>query len=355
MKAMQTDRLAVTHTNPSRSMKILLVQTSYLGDTILSTPVIRGIRDLYPEANLWMMTTPLSASLVRRDPLLTGVIPFDKRGVNSGVQGLFRMSKTIRRHHFDRCYSLHRSARTALLLSLSRIPIRIGFDNARLNFFYHRTRNRNPARHDVIRNLSLLSGEMPVSGLSTDLRLFPPDKKELSGKLQIQLPAPGSYAILVPGSAWETKRWDWRGYREVARFLRNQGLEVVLIGAPSERSVAEKVARGLDVLNFAGMTTVDDALYLTRHAKLMVCNDSMALHMASAFKVPTAAVFCATTPEFGFGPWKNPKATVVEKTGLSCKPCGRHGGKFCPAGTDSCMRDLSAGQVISAIRRMLDI
>ena len=96
-----------------------------------------------------------------------------------------------------------------------------------------------------------------------------------------------------------------------------------------------------------------EALPLYQDAALVVCNDSLALHLASAFKVPNVAVFCATSPEFGFGPWEN-CAEVVEKKELACKPCRRHGSMKCPTGTESCMNDLGADKVISAIQNVMD-
>jgi heptosyltransferase-2 len=73
----------------------------------------------------------------------------------------------------------------------------------------------------------------------------------------------------------------------------------------------------------------------------------MALHMASAFRIPTVAVFCATAPEFGFGPWENPESVVVQDATLPCKPCGRHGSNRCPNGTEACMT-IDANEVINA-------
>lgn len=91
-----------------------------------------------------------------------------------------------------------------------------------------------------------------------------------------------------------------------------------------------------------------------KNAKLVICNDSMALHMAFAFKIPTVAVFCATSPEFGFGPWEN-RAIVVEKKGLVCKPCHRHGKQICPEGTEACMKELSHMEVIYAASNLLNM
>ncbi len=331
-------------------MKILIVQTSFLGDTILSTPVIAGVKKIYTDAELWMMTTPLSAQLVSRDPLLTGVIPHDKRGKDAGLKGLFTMAGRIRAMEFDLVYALHRSYRTSALLWLSRIPMRIGFREAGFYFLYHQTFPRNPGNHDVLRNLSILKGWGEPSRFATDMRLFAPSLSQLGAAARTLLPdAP--YAVLVPGSAWETKRWHVEGFRRTVRYLGGRGYHVVLLGGPEDAAINRRVADGLDVIDLAGKTSISDAMTIVEHAKLVVCNDSMSLHMASAFKIPTVAVFCATSLALGFGPWKN-NARVVEKK-LDCKPCGRHGGRRCPNGTEACMKEVAFTEVVSAIDTVL--
>jgi heptosyltransferase-2 len=147
--------------------------------------------------------------------------------------------------------------------------------------------------------------------------------------------------------------WHWKGYREVAQFLLTRGFPVVLLGGPSDEEVNAMVAQGLEVLNLAGKTSIAEAMYVIKNARLVVCNDSMVLHIASAFKVPNVAIFCATSPQLGFYPWKN-KAVVVEKN-LPCRPCSRHGRKTCPTGTEACMKELSHFEVMSATKRLLDI
>lgn len=333
-------------------MRVLLVQTSFLGDTILSTPLLAALNEIHPEAEIWMMTTPLAASLVKRDPLLSGVLPFAKRGPEKGITGLLRQAARLRKMDFTIVYSLHRSARTALLLRLSRIPKRIAFKNAKLAFLYTDTRVRPQAIHDVLRNLALVKKEFEGRKVPDRLRLFAPAKEELTLEIQAKLPPPKSYVLIVPGSAWETKRWSAAGYHEVAEYLIDKGLQVVLMGSAEEVEVCRAVASNLKVINLAGEGNLDSALYLTTHAKMMICNDSMALHMASACKVPTVAIFCATVPEFGFGPWQN-RALVVEKGDLSCRPCARHGSRTCPNQTRACMDELAASEVIKAVEKLL--
>jgi heptosyltransferase-2 len=335
-------------------MRILLVQTSYLGDTILSTPLIAALKSLYAEADLWMMTTPVSTALVTRDPLLKGVIPFDKRGRDAGFAGLLNLAARLRKMEFDRVYSLHRSWRTAFLLYLSRIPFRTGFRNARFSFVYHRLLERNPSDHDVIRNLSLLSGEAPIADLDSSLRLFAPEIPDLSDEVRRSIPQGKPYAVIVPGSAWATKMWDFQGYHQVAAFLLNHGIQVVLLGSANERCISTAVAGDLDVVNLTGCTRMDETMHIIRQSKLVICNDSMSLHIASAFKVPNVAIFCATSPEFGFSPWKN-RAIVVQREDLACKPCRRHGSPRCPNGTEACTKGLSHTEVIRAVKELIDI
>ena len=114
------------------------------------------------------------------------------------------------------------------------------------------------------------------------------------------------------------------------------------------------MADRLAVTDLAGMTSVAEAMAIVKEARIMVCNDSMALHMASAFQIPCVAVFCATCPSFGFGPWQNPWAVVVEKEGLPCKPCARHGGKTCPTGTNACMENLLPDDIIKAADEVMN-
>jgi len=335
-------------------MKILIVQTSFLGDTVLSTPVIGALRARFPDAALWFLGTPGAVELVRRDPALAGVIAFHKRGGDGGLAGLLRMASRLRKENFDRVYALQRSARTALLLWLAGIPERIGFRSARLSWLYHVRRDRPREPHDVERNLAILGAEDQGHFADGELRLFPPRREELSAEITALLPPIGAYVVLAPGSVWATKRWSAAEYRRVAEYYRDIGTPVVVIGGSEERAVGETVSAHTGALNLAGRTSLGELTTIIGGAKLLVCNDSVALHIGSALKVPTVAVFCATSPRFGFGPWRN-RATVVEHTGLRCKPCRRHGSARCPTGTEACMREVRAERVLESASAILDL
>lgn len=331
-------------------MKILIVQTSFLGDTILSTPVIAAVKRRHPHAELWMMTTPLSRHLVVNDPRLNGVIPFDKRGTAKGFKGLLAMATTVRAMNFDRVYSLHRSLRTSAMLALARIPERFGFSKAKGAFFYHHTFSRDPGVHDVLRNLAILGDDTQISESDTEMRLFPPPDETVSHEIKTSIP-PGPFALIVPGSAWKTKMWDSQGYQTVAEALMNRGIPVVVAGGPDEAAACRQVATGNTAINMAGKTGIPEMIWIAKRASVIICNDSMALHLASALKIPNVAIFCSTTPSFGFGPWKN-RAIVVEKE-LSCRPCGRHGKRECPKHSEACMKKISPEEVLTAVESLI--
>jgi heptosyltransferase-2 len=334
-------------------VKILLIQTSFLGDTILSTPVIAGIKKLYPNSELWMMTTPAAKGLVERDPMLAGVFTFDKRRKDNGLWGLFRKAKELRSRNFDAVYALHRSWRTALLISLAGIPKRVGFTEAKLNFLLHERVTRTGTGHEVLRNLVLLTKEAALDSFDSALRLYPPQREEFSSELSQKIPAQGSYVCVVPGSVWFTKRWHVENYHALIESLCREGDKVVVLGDLSEKETARVACDGTAAINLAGQTSIPEMMTIIKGAKALVCNDSMALHLGSAFKIPTVSIFCATSPSFGFGPWQNPRAQVVERQGLSCKPCSRHGTQICPARTDACMREVSSNEVKSALQRVI--
>ncbi|MGB5983869.1 MAG: glycosyltransferase family 9 protein [Desulfobacterales bacterium] len=333
-------------------MKILIVPKNYLGDTILATPLIVNLVRRYPQAEIWVLTNAHAAQLLVREDLLTGIVTYDRHGRDRGLGGLLRMARRLGPLGFDRVYALQRSPRTAALLFLSRIPQRIGFANAPLSFLYTRAHSFSPGKHEVQRNLELLAGDIAQHDLEPALKLVPPACNDLDKALSRVIPRAGTYAVMVPGSSWPTKRWHWQGYRDVARFLVHREIPVVLDGAPGDRDLNARVGCGLALTNLAGRSGVADAMYLIGHAALVICNDSMALHLASALKVPCVAIFCATSPSKGFGPWRN-RAVVVQDETLGCRPCGRHGGHQCPTSSKALCREVDSQMVIRAVQTLL--
>ena len=335
-------------------MNILIVQCSFLGDMILSTPVIRAICEQHPNALLTLMTTPLAAPLMKSDPDLSEVMVFDKRGREKGISGILKKAAQLKQKKFDQVYSLHRSYRTALVLFLAGIPARIGFLEASLSFLYSRRIKRlDKGHHAVLRNLSLIKDFSANQAAAPEMKLFTPDSAGMSPAVLAETAKSQPYAVLAPGSAWETKKWNWQGFARLSVLLDEMDIRVFLIGGPDETGTCGKIADKGSAGDFSGKLSLAETLFLMNQACLVVTNDSMAMHMASATKRPTVAVFCSTIPSFGFGPWQNPLSIIVEPQGLDCRPCGDHGHRICPNGTNACMQ-MDPETIMAACKQLLN-
>ena len=330
---------------------LLVPQTSFLGDVVLTTPLFAALRQRLRPRRLAVLVRPDAASLLDGHPDVDDVLVDDKRGATRGIGGLLRMASRLRAERFDLAVSPHRSLRTALVLAAARIPRRIGFADSRGAALYHERVPRDRRRHDVERNLALLA---PFGGTSGTPRLRLAVQPTAAARAAALLPDGGGPLVgLAPGSVWATKRWTTEGFAAVLRALRADGARIVVLGAPAERALAEEVVRlgggGATVL--AGRTDLATLVAVIDRLALLVANDSAPMHVACARDVPVAAVFCATTPSLGYGPWGE-RARVVE-VDLACRPCARHGGPRCPRGTDDCQRLVRSESVLAVARALL--
>lgn len=355
------------------TQRVLLVPKGFFGDIVLTSPVFEALKRGAPEIHLTVLVPPQFVDFVSRDPYVDDVLVFDRRKEYAGLQGLKAFAEVLRQRKFDLAYSFHRSPRTSFLLWQAGIPERVGYSSAWLSLLYTTRVRKNDSHHEVVRNLELISNSLSPdvreevraltkSGPSLVSNLFSlrvPELSvdEVSASLAGYMSAQQAYVVVAPGSAWETKQWSVEGFRQVVGDLAARGLRVAIVGAPDDSDVCGAVAWGQSapvgaIENLCGRTSLLELIHLVRHARAVICNDSLALHLASATKVPTVAVFCATSPLFGFGPWKN-RAIVVEKSDLFCKPCRRHGSRSCPTGTRACMEGVSSAQVLAAFDELL--
>ena len=337
-------------------MRFLVAQTSFLGDVVLSTPVFTALRRHYPDASITALVRPDAAEILEGHPDVDGIITDDKRGGERGL-GSWRVVRKLRRAHFDVVLALHKSFRTAWMLAVAGIEQRIGFRQSAGWFLYHRRVRRDPTRHEVERNLSILAG-LGLDPSAVAARPFIPRRDEAVLRFRAVLRArnldPESPVIAVaPGSAWATKRWTVEGYAALLIGLERELDTIpVLLGARGDAPYAEAIVRAAGVgINLVGETDLCMLVAAIDQSAVLVANDSAAVHIAVARGTPIVAIFGPTVPQQGFAPYTN-HARIVERH-LSCRPCGRHGSTRCPIGTHACMREISAAQVQDAVLQLL--
>ena len=337
---------------------VLVLQTSFLGDTVLTVPLIAELKRRFPVKRLAVLCQPGSRELLQDHPAIDEIIVDDKNQADRGAHGLRAKAATLRAKRFTLALTPHKSLRSALLLYLAQIPCRVGFRQSRGWFLFHRRVQRDGRRHDVERNLSILQAfgvRVEECHRALDLPVRPAVQQAVNQKLRaLSISENDKVVGINPGSVWPTKRWSAAGFAELIGLLKNEFVcQVLLFGGPEDAPVVR------DVLSRCGGTAVDlvDQIGLPELAAaigrcaLFITNDSAPMHIAVARRVPTVAIFCATTPDLGFFPYS--KDAIVIGRGLSCRPCASHGGRRCPLGTEDCIRQIRAHNVLECVRKLL--
>ncbi|HLP14618.1 MAG TPA: lipopolysaccharide heptosyltransferase II [Bacteroidota bacterium] len=338
--------------------KIVIFQTAFLGDVILTLPVAQALHRAYPHATIDLVTTPQAAGLVKNHPAINSVIPYDKKRSQTGVSGIIEIVSTLRRRSYDIAIVPHRSVRSASIIRLAGIPMRIGFTSSSFRWAYTHRIPYVASRHEVERNLSLLSA-LNVVVAEKEIPAVYPDANDVRAveKFLFEQEVIGSERCiaLAPGSVWNTKRWLPERFTGLAHALAHDGWAVFLIGGSEDEQLCRSIAAEASHKNIfltAGKFSLLESAELLRRCKVLVSNDSAPLHLSVAVGTPVVAVFGATVPEFGFAPYGDINA-VVEIKGLACRPCGIHGGHECPIGTFDCMKRIDVNGVLAAIHKVV--
>ncbi len=331
-------------------LKVCLLQTAFLGDCVLTLPLLRKLRELLPEASVSVVTRPETAGIFAASGLASEIIEDRKKTAASGLSEFFRLKEELSERGFDAAIIPHRSLRSSLLARAAGIPVRVGFSSSAGSFFLTHKVPFSWLLHDLERNLSLLS---PLAeNLKTS---FPGMRASPEARALSLSGSAGVKAGVNAGSAWATKRWPAEKWARLIRGLaRETGGRVLMVGGPGEaawNSEIERMADPANCFNLAGKTTMPELMEAIRPLKVFVSNDSGPMHIAVAMGVPAVGIFGPTTRELGFFPY-GPANSVVE-TPLDCRPCALHGSNKCPRGHFLCMRLLTVGEVLKAAKEKL--
>ena len=334
--------------------KIAVFQTAFLGDVVLTLPLIQALHEKFPAAAIIPVTIPAAASMLRGHPAVSKVLEYDKRGSLRGFGGMVTMIGLMRAEKFDIALIPHRSLRSAFVCRAAGIPIRIGFRRGMGRHLMTTTVPYDRDRHEIMRNLSLGKPLELKWGKRPLPLLYPSAEDRIAVDELLKGRTPPSSAkeemkmvAIAPGSVWATKRWPKERYVELLRLLSGEGIAVALVGGEGDRELCASIAKEAGttrIVHAAGALTILQSAELLGRCAALITNDSAPAHLGVAMRTPVVAIFGPTVPGFGFAP-AGPRDRVVETSGLLCRPCAIHGGKKCPIGTLECMHAISAVRV----------
>jgi ADP-heptose:LPS heptosyltransferase len=335
--------------------------------------VLAKLRRRYPKAQIDWLVTPENGELIRCHPALSNLVYFNRRGFRrsrrDAVTGVAGLLTQLRRTRYDLVVDLHGQFRSAVFALATRAPVRVGFarpirrpadspsrgwagarEFSWLAYTHHLAIQRLDV-HAVDRYL-WLSELLGLDDLPPDHTLYlPPEAEAQAGALLGSLAdAPNGFAVIAPGTMWETKHWRAAGFAETARALRERGVGVVLVGTKGDEKLCREIsAHCPDALDLAGKTSPADLGAIVRRSRVMISNDSGAMHLAVAMGTPVTAIFGPTDPvQVGpYGALEN-----VVRAGVPCSPCNFRRLSQCPH-DHACMRQVSAEAVMAVVDRLL--
>jgi len=350
--------------------RILVIQTAFLGDLLLSVPLFKYLKNQFPGCEISLVCRKGFGALYKDLKLVDKTYEIQKKNKASYKAALGQLQAW----DFDLLLSPHESFTTALFSRSIRAKNKIGFRKWWNFLFFDRRVKKDLSLPDAIRQMSLLQEQ--DANLKSQIQLF--HKRDLEwrkignelltpvpdwaspivqlpstwSELQSRFQLPARMVCLFPGSVWKTKQWTEEGFLEVGQKLQAQGRSVVIMGGPGEEELAGRIASLIPgAQSLAGRTSQLETLLILSRADVVVTNDSAGQHLAALVGAPTVSVFGPTVLEFGYRPW-NSKSMIVERKGLSCRPCGKHGHHQCPIGTHECMKKISATEVLQKIEHL---
>lgn len=311
--------------------RILIIQTAFIGDVILSTPIIEKLHQYYPEANIDFLVRKGNEGLLKGHPHLHSVFTWKKK--KNKYPNLIKLIYLIRSKEYDLVINVQRFSASGLLTALSGAKLKVGFVKNPFSFaFTKKIGHRLMGQHETSRNLSLIKDLTDTEYIRP--KLYPQEEDYEAIKKYQQSP----YLVIAPTSVWQTKEYPLMKWAELI-LAQDDEWNIYLIGGPADFSACQEIIELTEkenVINLAGKLSFLESAALIERSKLTFVNDSAPMHMASAMNAKTNAVFCSTIPSFGFGPLGDGSKVIQTNNDLACRPCGLHGKKKCPLGHFEC-------------------
>lgn len=311
--------------------KFLIIRFSSIGDIVLTTPVVRCLKQQVAHAEVHYLTKKSYAGMLRANPYIDQ-LHFLKDGWKE-------MIRTLKAERFDYIIDLHHNLRT-LRIKLALQKVR-SFSFDKLNFqkwlLTSFKINRLPDEHIVDRYLATTSS-FGVTNDGLGLDYFIPHEDEVSFT-SLPTSHQAGYVGLVIGAAYATKRLPIKKLKELCFLIEHP---VILLGGPEDKSNGDDIATvdPVKIYNSCGKFNLNESADLVRKAKLIVTHDTGLMHIAAALRKPILSIWGNTVPEFGMTPYYGNRTvdhSFFEVKDLYCRPCSKIGYNKCPQKHFKCM------------------
>lgn len=330
--------------------KILLTRMKYIGDVVLTTPIIRTLREAYPDAHISYLGDANAVSLLQNNPFLDEIIPFDfsKDTILYQVKMYMQMYKG----KYDLTIDLYSNPRSALMSFATRAGMRIGGDSkSRGKLYTHRISDDGIVKSAIDYHYMSLKplGIMPRY-YTTEIYLT--DEEKIEARLYLKaLGIDGSkkIAALHPGGTWPAKLWQKEKFAELASILSEKNISVILTGGNNDANVVEYVRSNSNAVSIGNISLrMVSAVY--SHCNALVTNDCGVMHIAAAVGTPTLGIFGPGQENIWF-PYTAPHKAL--RRHVHCHPCHLNVCNRTNDGFMECMKLITVEEVSAAVGEFL--
>jgi ADP-heptose:LPS heptosyltransferase len=322
--------------------KFLIIRLSSIGDIVLTSPVVRCLKNQFPGAEVHFLTKKRNEDLLKANPYIDKIILFD--------DSLSATIQELKAENYNYIIDLHNNLRSLRIkFSLKTKSFSFNKLNIRKLLFTRFKLNTMPDGHIVDRNLDTLR-HFNIINDGKGLDHFIPDADEY---LVSDLPEPfrNGYVALVLAGTYFTKRMPEIKYRQL---ITQTQLPFVLLGGKSESIMADKILawKTGNVVDFTGKLRINQSASLVKNARIVISNDTGLMHIAAAFHKKILSVWGNTSPELGMFPYMPGEGSeILEVKGLPCRPCSKLGYHECPKKHFRCMLDLPEDRIMDWVKR----
>jgi len=327
-----------------QKVKFLIIRLSSIGDIVLTTPVIRCLKQQVENAEVHYLTKPEYESIIKNNPYIDKI-----HLANKSYSGFI---KKLKAENFDYIIDLHHNFRTLKIkLSLKRTAFSFHKLNIKKWILVNFKINKLPTIHIVDRYLATLS-VFDVKNDDKGLDYFLQEDEKIK-KSTLPAAFQNGYIALVIGAKHETKKLPENKLKELVEKIHKP---IIILGGKDDFVNGEKIAQhAATVHNVCGKYTLNQSASIIEQADFVITHDTGLMHIAAAFKKKIVSVWGNTIPEFGMYPYLpsnfkfNSASWIFEAQGLNCRPCSKIGFKKCPKGHFKCMQNIDVNKIVEIV------
>ena len=334
--------------------KILVFRLSSIGDIVLTTALLRCLREKYPNAQIDFVVKTQFADILKCVPFVSRVIEVDTK---CGFQGLKEIRNQLRQESYDVALDIHKNWRSTFVCNT------IGSKHVfRFNKHVFRRWVLTTFHKDIYKEvrpvyLRFIDAAKPIGiepdGKYTEL-VVPQNIQQTVDAMfsESGLSKNEKIIALCPGASFSNKQWQPEKFADLAlRIKQELGIQIILLGGEKESEQCEMIMKKTGAVNFAGKFDLSQSIAALNRVFATVSNDTGMLHVSEALGKPVVGIYGPTAFQFGYFPIL-PQSRAVQINDLPCRPCTKMGMNKCPQGHFKCMNNIDVGMVFSALKKM---